>query len=557
MTTTRAVHQCLFCPQTFGSAADKDDHTLEHFAQETCDDCDQNLIRIGANLYTLHNAVTCIKREFKMEQHFESCYVEHQLAPNEEQKECIDIHSANLETNTTNVIQVKTEVETENQSEELQDHSHAINKLETPHTSGEATGAITGGQSDDEQIPPDDHGWLHSDSSMDSICTGELDTKTKSVLQYNYDDIPRDALREKPKEQLNFNQTRFNCTVEPQPKEAKLAKISQEQPEECKPLSQRCSEWDTMESHFCEKCSNSFLTIEELNEHASECFVPNTDGSFECNICQKKLSSIRTLKQHRVLKHTPAGTNVCRRCAKVFVTEKELEKHRPECISKWKNRFGIRKIVNANATVECYLCKSNYKSISSLLSHMRWKHTMDNVKYKCNICEMGFFAKSLQDMHMKRHNEPLNDQKVMCNVCGKFLTKGYSIKNHMKVHSGDKPFPCTHVGCSKSFPTKTARFIHLRSHNPEDRLKCPHDGCSKSFLSKPSLTIHLRSHSGEKPFKCPHEGCRKSFVTKSIIASHMLIHTGEKPFKCEHYGCNKEFRTKGARDRHMGTNAHK
>ena len=62
-----SVHQCLFCPRTFDSATAKDDHTLEHFAQETCGECDQKLIRIGGRLYTLHDTVTCIKRELKTE----------------------------------------------------------------------------------------------------------------------------------------------------------------------------------------------------------------------------------------------------------------------------------------------------------------------------------------------------------------------------------------------------------------------------------------------------------------------------------------------------------
>lgn len=56
-----SVHQCLFCTQTFESSAAKDEHILEHFARETCNDCHQDLIRIGGNLYVLHNGATCIK----------------------------------------------------------------------------------------------------------------------------------------------------------------------------------------------------------------------------------------------------------------------------------------------------------------------------------------------------------------------------------------------------------------------------------------------------------------------------------------------------------------
>lgn len=60
-----SVHECLFCPQTFSSAIEKDDHTLEHFAQEICTECNRNLIRIGGNLYTLHTKETCIENKLQ------------------------------------------------------------------------------------------------------------------------------------------------------------------------------------------------------------------------------------------------------------------------------------------------------------------------------------------------------------------------------------------------------------------------------------------------------------------------------------------------------------
>lgn len=65
------VHQCLFCSETFNSATDKDDHVFEHFVQSTCSECNQNLIRIGSNWYTLHSTVTCVKGKHHAERKFE------------------------------------------------------------------------------------------------------------------------------------------------------------------------------------------------------------------------------------------------------------------------------------------------------------------------------------------------------------------------------------------------------------------------------------------------------------------------------------------------------
>lgn len=51
---------CDFCSQRFGSTADKNAHILDHFEQQICQKCDQNLLRIGDNFYILHATLTCI-----------------------------------------------------------------------------------------------------------------------------------------------------------------------------------------------------------------------------------------------------------------------------------------------------------------------------------------------------------------------------------------------------------------------------------------------------------------------------------------------------------------
>ena len=68
-----SVHQCFFCQQTFDSAADKDDHILEHFAQVSCTECDAELIRIAEHLYVRHDDATCIKKVAISAAHVESC----------------------------------------------------------------------------------------------------------------------------------------------------------------------------------------------------------------------------------------------------------------------------------------------------------------------------------------------------------------------------------------------------------------------------------------------------------------------------------------------------
>ncbi|KAJ3235628.1 hypothetical protein HDU78_005087 [Chytriomyces hyalinus] len=78
----------------------------------------------------------------------------------------------------------------------------------------------------------------------------------------------------------------------------------------------------------------------------------------------------------------------------------------------------------------------------------------------------------------------------------------------------------------------------------QSKLACPENGCGKSFMYPSLLAEHMRSHSGERPFIC--KDCGKSYTTNNRLKVHTRTHTNEKPYICNYEGC--DFRTKQASD---------
>lgn len=102
-------------------------------------------------------------------------------------------------------------------------------------------------------------------------------------------------------------------------------------------------------------------------------------------------------------------------------------------------------------------------------------------------------------------------------------------------------------------PSKRIEKAPRKPPNRRSRYACTWEGCTKTYTRPVRLAEHMRSHTGERPFVCTQTGCLASYLRETHLAAHLRTHKneGDKPLGCEEEGCGKRFWTNQHLKRHI------
>ncbi|XP_056631463.1 zinc finger protein 431-like [Diorhabda sublineata] len=223
------------------------------------------------------------------------------------------------------------------------------------------------------------------------------------------------------------------------------------------------------------------------------------------------------LKKFVNLNEVPEPVN-CKQCGQTFQTHIDLGMH-SICHSK-------------DNLYTCHMCDFSKDKKSVFKNHIR-SHDL----WKCEKCGKIFKIKRCAYKHSKTHNAK---SFVQCEICGKDVRNVYLDTHKKLVHADEKNiqiYKC-HL-CDKAYKNSTALKGHYsynhKEYGVDTSVIC--DICGMRLSCKGKLGQHLRTHTGDRPFPCTI--CPRKFISKDILRAHMRVHTGEKPYVCMY--CGKKF----------------
>ena len=128
---------------------------------------------------------------------------------------------------------------------------------------------------------------------------------------------------------------------------------------------------------------------------------------------------------------------------------------------------------------ELQSCDTSDKISDTKIELERHEAIQSSDKHECTICQASFSLQKDLIRHRKIH--------IICEYCGMRFPTFHQLKNHRRVHTGEKPYPCKY--CSRTFSHTGTRFSHEAYHFGK-KFRCNY--CEKSFYVVTQYNYHMK-----------------------------------------------------------------
>ncbi|XP_068083900.1 zinc finger protein 668 [Anabrus simplex] len=218
---------------------------------------------------------------------------------------------------------------------------------------------------------------------------------------------------------------------------------------------------------------------------------------YVCSLCNKHFNDQLVFKYHKRM-HKSRKPYICDHCNQKFAREKTLERHKlthavplpeqrlgcPVCGEGFSQKTLLKahlKKEHASKDKSCRECGQCFKTRRSLELHTVMVHQGNGAgAFVCDICGKRFAL----EIRLKYHQVMHYERQYRCNICAVTLATKHSLRRHLFIHSGKKPFVCE--VCGKAF----AFELYLRNHCKKHLQPLVCEICNKTFQSREELDAH-------------------------------------------------------------------